>query len=190
MKKAALALLLAAPLAAQSFEASLFVGGQSYSKFTNTKSVETDGTTVIGLRGGYSFVDFGPLLLQGTVGYQMESEGKISVNGYDSGEKYRHSATALGAMLHFKAIVAVGAGLEYRLEKLSTSYGRSTNYGRPWVRAHAGYAIPSPLLKPFLGLEVAAPLGSTDVDPNPSDENALRSLAPKFQVGVYAGIRF
>ncbi len=190
MKKAALAVLLALPLSAQSFEAGVFIGGQSFSKYTTAKTVEVDGATVIGLRGGYSFIDFGPMLLQGTVGYQMETDTKMNVGGYESGEKFRHSHTSLGAMLNFKAMIAVGAGLEYRMEKLKTSYGRSTTYGRPWIRAHAGYAIPSPLLKPFIGLEVAAPITSTEVDANPSDENALRALAPKFQVGVYGGIRF
>ena len=42
---------------------------------------------------------------------------------------------------------------------------------------NAGYAFPTPLVKPFIGLEVAVPL--TDKD-----------LGPKLQIGVYGGIRF
>ena len=82
----------------------------------------------------------------------------------------------------------MGAGLEYRAEKLDVE-GESTTYNRPWIRANIGYAIPSPLVKPFFGLEVAFPLTSTS-NKFDSIENTLKSMAPKNQIGIYAGIRF
>jgi len=51
-------------------------------------------------------------------------------------------------------------------------------------------AVSSPLLKPFIGLEVAVPLSSKSFDAAASDSENLKSLAPKLQVGVYAGLRF
>ncbi|HJV91169.1 MAG TPA: hypothetical protein VJ623_12750, partial [Holophagaceae bacterium] len=84
MKKTlALALLLGAPLAAQSFEVGLFVGQQQYPSPHmdvapgTTLKVEADNKTVVGARFGYSVVDFGPVLLQLTAGYQPESKSTL-----------------------------------------------------------------------------------------------------------------
>jgi hypothetical protein len=46
------------------------------------------------------------------------------------------------------------------------------------------------VVKPFFGLEVAAPLTSKSYDRNASSVEFLKMLAPKLQVGLYAGIRF
>ncbi|HEX9081778.1 MAG TPA: hypothetical protein VF768_05835, partial [Holophagaceae bacterium] len=81
MKKAAwcLGFLLAAPLAAQSFEVGVFAGRQAYKSFNVTPAPgttftgEVDSKTVLGARFGYSVVDFGPALFQVTAGYQPES---------------------------------------------------------------------------------------------------------------------
>ncbi len=95
----------------------------------------------------------------------------------------------MGAMFNFKALVAVGAGVEYRSEKI-TGPTTSTTYGRPWARVNAGYAFPTPLVKPFIGIEVAAPLTKKDYNDSLSSEDTLKAFAPKLQVGVYGGIRF
>jgi len=57
---------------------------------------------------------------------------------------------------------------------------------------NAGFAIPSPVVKPFVGLEVAFPLTtkSSGVDSSASTADALKAMAPKSQFGLYAGIRF
>ena len=53
-----------------------------------------------------------------------------------------------------------------------------------------GIRLPTPLVKPFIGLEVDAPLVSTSFDGATSD-SMLKALAPKLQVGVdLGGIRF
>ncbi len=193
MKKLILPLLLVAtaPLAAQSFEVGVFVGAQSYksSDVPGSGTVKVDNKIVSGARFGYSVVDLGPALFQLTAGYQPESKAEVKVDGTSTGEDLKQSHWSLGAMFNFKAGVAIGAGIEYRSEKLSTST-ESTTYGRPWARANIGYAIPSPLVKPFFGLEVAAPLTSKSYDAGATDAENLKAIAPKLQLGIYAGLRF
>ena len=205
MKKVTLtlALLMGMPLAAQSFEAGLFLGQQQYPSPHMlvspgapspivTWQLHLDNKTVYAFRFGYSIVDVGPALFQITAGYQPESKttinatlgGALSTNMGD----FKQSHWSIGAMFNFKAVVAVGAGLEYRAEKLEGE-GSNTTYNRPWVRLNAGYAIPSPLVKPFFGVEVAFPLINTS-NKFDSAENVLKSMAPKNQFGLYAGLRF
>ncbi|WP_243303747.1 hypothetical protein [Geothrix oryzisoli] len=203
MKKAiALALVLGAPLAAQSFEVGLFLGQQQYpSPQTNTPlgalRMETDSKTAYAVRFGYSVVDLGPALFQITAGYQPEVKAntKGSLGGSPNVEvgTFKEDHWSAGAMFNFKAVVAVGAGLEFRSEKLSGDFGGtsdSTTYNRVWIRLNAGYAIPSPVVKPFFGLEVAFPLAKRDLETNSSNADFLKALAPKSQIGIYAGIRF
>ena len=194
MKRIALiALILTAPLAAQSWELGVFAGQQSY-KSNDILSVnsEVKSKTVLGARLGYSIVDLGPALLQVTAGFQPKTDSEIDVAGMNTGKKYQHQHTSVGVMFNFKAMVAFGAGVEYRMEKLNaTNSGISdVSYSRPWLRANIGYAFPSPVVKPFLGLEVALPLTSKSFDLNGSREDGYRSFAPKLQIGIYGGIRF
>lgn len=192
MKKLILPLVLvaAAPLAAQDFEVGVFVGAQSYKSFTFAGvETEVDNKTITGARFGYSIVDLGPALFQITAGYQPESKSEIKDGGVGSGIDFKHSHFSVGAMFNFKAGVAIGAGVEYRNEKLSAA-SSSTTYGRPWMRANIGFAFPTPLVKPFLGLEVAAPMTSKSFESTASGDENLKALAPKMQVGIYAGLRF
>ncbi|HJV21404.1 MAG TPA: hypothetical protein VJ570_01855, partial [Holophagaceae bacterium] len=106
--------------------------------------------------------------------------------------EYSQKHWSVGAMFNFKAMVAFGAGLEYRSESLDitgTGGAFSTTYGRPWARANVGFAFPTPIVKPFVGLEVAAPLSSKSNETG-SPEDVAKSLAPKMQIGLYGGIRF
>jgi hypothetical protein len=200
MKKAtlALALLVGLPLTAQKWEAGLFLGQQQYpsphEELTPgvTGQLNLDNKTVYAIRFGYSVVDMGPALFQITAGYQPEVKSGVSATlggvAEGKGTDFKQSHWAVGAMFNFKAVVAVGAGLEYRAEKLEL-LNESTTYNRPWARLNAGYAIPSPLVKPFFGVEVAFPLTNTS-NKFDSIENTLKSMAPKNQFGLYAGIRF
>lgn len=47
-------------------------------------------------------------------------------------------------------------------------------------------------MKPFVGLEVAVALASKSVGAAgpATDEEALKGLAPKLQIGLYAGVWF
>lgn len=191
MKKLLLPLILVAPLAAQSFEVGLNVSRQQYPSITEVglMKVEPQDKTVVAGRFGYALVDLGPALFQVTAVYQPKVDTDVQVNGVTSSTQLGQEYWGVGAMFNFKALVAVGAGVEYRSEKLSTP-GLSTTYGRPWARVNAGYAFPSPLVKPFIGIEVAAPLTKKDYNDSLGSEDILKSLAPKLQVGVYGGIRF
>lgn len=200
MKKMSLLLVLAAvPLSAQSFEAGLFIGQQSYKSFSDAgTTVEPAKKTVTGVRLGYSLLDLGPALLQVTAGYQPEAKTTIEANGTTvPGFEGTQKHWSVGAMFNFKAFVAIGAGVEYRSESLGfkgPGTDISTTYGRPWARANVGFAFPTPIVKPFIGLEVAVPLVSTSPSTaeyfGPDDSVALKAHAPKMQIGIYGGIRF
>jgi hypothetical protein len=209
MRKSMLVLLCAtAPLAAQNWELGLFAGQQSY-KSTDVPSMSYKGLTlpagslqpdskvVYGARLGYSVVDMGPVLLQITGGFQPKSEATLKWGGVEVPDaKYTHEHTSIGAMFNFKARVAAGAGIEYRFEKVGwsdASESETFNYARPWFRANVGFSFPTLIVKPFLGLEVAMPLISKSIDvasTNTPDEDVYKALAPKLQIGIYAGIRF
>lgn len=198
MKKLMMAcVLVAAPLAAQDFEAGVFLGQQSLdSAKVVAGKVEPQAKFVAGARVGYSLLDLGPALLQVTAGYQPKVKFETELNGVKvAAREYEHQHYSVGAMFNFKAFVAVGAGVEYRFEKLEASgagapSGLDTTYNRPWARANIGVAFPTPLVKPFVGLEVAMPLVTKSQDGSLKSEDILKAQAPKFQVGLYAGIRF
>ena len=205
MKNTIIFLLIAGgtPLLAQSYEVGLFLGQQQYPSPHvdvapgSTLQMEADSKTVWGLRFGAAVFDLGPALLQLTAGFQPEAKSDLkgSLGGSAAvvvGD-FKQQHWSVGAMATFKAVVAVGVGVELRSEKLSGTLGGtpdSTTYSRAWVRANAGYAIPSPLFKPFFGIEAAFPLTTTKLTLNASNAEGLKSLAAKSQFGVYAGIRF
>ena len=177
MKKLCLLMMICAtPMTAGAFELWLFAGQQAYK---NASQFKDDHKITAILRAGYSVVDLGPALIELTAGYQPETTAKLT-----SGTDFKNSHFSVGAMANFKAYVSTGVGLEYRFEKLDT--GTSTNYGRPWARANVGIAIPSPVLKPFIGLEADIPLTST----KGSLVTQAKDMAPKSQIGIYGGIRF
>lgn len=179
MKKVLLPLLLVAPLAAQSFEVGVHVSRQTYSTQTAPPGVEPQDKTVIAGRIGYSFLDLGPALFQVTAVYQPKVDTEVKVAGASSPWTVGHEYAGVGVMFNFKALVAIGAGVDYRFEKntYATPLTSSHTYSRPWARINAGYAFPSPLVKPFIGIEAAVPMTKED-------------LGPKLQIGVYGGIRF
>lgn len=210
MKKtfALLPLLAVLPLSANTWEAGLFIGQQSFKSDSATLSGvtfsgESDSKVAYGFRLGRSIVDLGPALITITAGFQPETKTTFKANvtgappAYQVGTAAASAASpdfktqhfSVGAMANFKAFVAVGAGIEYRFEKLELE-GTSTNFARPWVRVNAGIAIPSPVVKPFIGVEAAIPVTSKTLDMNASSEDQLKAFAPKFQIGIYAGIRF
>lgn len=205
MKKSILFLLIAGglPLLAQSYEVGLFLGQQQYPSPHadvmpgTTLQMEAASKTVWGLRFGYAVTDMGPALLQFTAGFQPEA--KSDVKGSLGGSPavvvgdFKQQHWSAGAMATFKTVVAVGVGVEFRSEKLSGNLGGSsdsTTYNRAWVRANAGYAVPSPVLKPFFGVEVAFPLTTTSLSADASNAETLKALSAKSQFGIYAGLRF
>ena len=209
MKKtlALLALASSLPLAAQSFEVgALYTWNPSKAQTVTVGSlsqeIKADTWKAGGLRFGYNFVSIGPMEVQGNATYQFKNSQDILTNGNAAGPgiKEDYNYWAVGAAVNWDFLVRVGVGLEYRSEKLDfhqpgTSFdNHSTTYGRPWIRGTAGFTIPVPLVKPFIGVEAAFPLTSTSLtyqDLASGNVDTLnKSIAPKAQYGIYAGIRF
>ena len=214
MKKtlALLALASALPLAAQSFEAGALytwnpTKDQTLSVGSNSVGYKADTWKAAGLRFGYNFVSVGPMEFQGNATIQFNNTQDIAIKqngapvstaGYVFNEEYKY--WAVGAAVNWNFLMRLGVGLEYRSEQLhlndsSDGYYHSTTYGRPWIRGTAGFSIPAPVVKPFIGAEVAFPLTTktlnlSDVTPPVNLDNFNKSLAPKAQYGIYAGIRF
>lgn len=209
MKKAMFVLTLAAlPLAAQSWEVGAFIGQQNYDKFSyadvtlGTVEAQPDRKTIGALRLGYQFLDAGSALLQVTAAYQFKASSEVTfkvpsagIGSLGIGVNLDHSATSLGVMVDFKTAVTLGAGLDYRWDKLEGTFqglSSSTTYGRPWARFNVGYVFSSSGLKPFLGIEAAMALSTKSIGMGgpSSDEEALKGLAPKLQIGVYCSLKF
>jgi len=201
MKKLALALVLASlPACAQDYEVGVFLGQNTYKSQTILGTeLKPETKTVAAARLGFSIVDLGPALFEFTVGYQPKAKTAMDANGANTGLDYGDQYWSAGLMFNFKAFVAVGAGVEYRGEKLTLEgpgLNQSTNYGRPWARVNVGFSFPLPIVKPFVGVEAAMPLASTSAPanygygPGADTDASLKSHAPSFQVGVYGGIRF
>jgi hypothetical protein len=198
MKKLALALaVVSLPACAQDYELGVFLGQNTYRSQTILGTeFKPETKSVAAGRVGFSLVDLGPALFQFTLGYQPKVKTVMEVNGANTGLDYGQQYWSAGLMFNFKAFVAVGAGVEYRGEKLSLEgpgVNQSTTYGRPWARVNVGFSFPSPFVKPFVGVEAAAPLNSTsvtDAEYITDPDKALKAHAPNFQVGVYGGIRF
>jgi hypothetical protein len=190
-------LLSTFPLMSQSFEAAVFAGRQTYNDFRKDSifgmpvEAAPESKTVVALRFGYSVADLGPGAFQLNLGIQPESSTKTDVKlggaFFGTGE-IKQSYWSFGFAFNSKTPIAVGLGVDYRSEKLSDG-ATDTTYGRPWIRGNVGYVFPGVQLRPFLSFEIAVPLASTNNDVA-SPEAVLKSLAPKSQVGLYAGIRF
>ena len=211
MKKtlALLALASALPLAAQSFEVGALYTwspGKSQTLSSGGSSIDLKADTwkAAGLRFGYNFVSVGPMEIQGNATMQFNNSQDIKVSSSGASatlgtEDYKY--WAVGAAINWNFLVRAGVGLEYRSESLgftdpsAPQYNKSTTYGRPWIRGTAGFTIPAPIVKPFIGVEAAFPLASktlslSDVGSTPNIDNLNKSLAPKAQYGIYVGIRF
>jgi hypothetical protein len=199
------------PLAAQSFEVgALYTWNPGKSNTVtlggSSSDIKADTWKAAGLRFGYNFVSVGPMEFQGNATVQFNNKQDVTINGQSASapqsitDEYKY--WAVGAAVNWNFLVRLGVGLEYRSERLHfnqssgsvTQFDGSTTYGRPWIRGTAGFTIPAPVVKPFIGVEAAFPLTSSSLsaqDLMNSDINAVnKSLAPKAQYGIYAGIRF
>jgi hypothetical protein len=122
--------------------------------------------------------------------YHPQAHTDLVFHGYKAGT-YTHEYAAVGAEATWKLLVDVNAGIDLRQERLQTLYhgGRTiSNYTRPWLRAGVGMNIPMPILKPFIRLEAAIPVG-TKSSTNTMDD-FTKSVAPSLQLALYGGVRF
>ena len=144
-------------------------------------------------QAGFDILDLKIAALQVNATWHNKTTGDLSYGGTKYGE-LDNQYWAAGAMVNWKLLVNVGAGVEYRSEKLtwrSTTpafTNGDTTQGRTWARLNIGFSIPTPVVSPFFALEVAAPLSKKDSTATPKD--FAEALAPQVQIGIYGGIRF
>lgn len=153
-------------------------------------SYDAVSPTGVGIRLGYSFLDLKVAEIGMALTYHPKAEADLKVPAGVVG-KYSNEYVALGVQADWKFLVNLHAGLDLRSEKLVTtmnSVTESSTYTRPWVKAGIGFSVPTPIVSPFVRLEVAMPLAKDD---KLKDGNDFRkAMAPSLQVSLYGGIRF
>lgn len=159
----------------------------------STQKYDAVSPTGLGIRGGVDILDLKIAALQLNATWHNKTTGDLSYGGTKYGE-LDNQYWAAGAMVNWKLLVNVGAGVEYRSEKLSwrsttpAFTNGDTTQGRTWARVNIGFSIPTPVVSPFFTLEVAAPLSKKDSTTTPKD--FAEALSPQIQIGIYGGIRF
>ncbi len=159
----------------------------------STQKFDAVSPTGLGIRGCFDILDLKIAALQVNATWHNKTTGDLSYGGTKYGE-LDNQYWAAGAMVNWKLLVNVGAGVEYRSEKLTWSSttpaftNGDTTQGRTWARLNIGFSIPTPVVSPFFALEVAAPLSKKDSTATPKD--FAEALAPQVQIGIYGGIRF
>jgi len=195
MRKSMLLLSLLAVLPASAGEVGLLldkqVGKAQAATGYSSQKYDAVSPTGLGIRGGFDIVDLKVAALQLNATWHNKTTGDLSYGGTKLGE-LDNQYIAAGAMVNWKLLVNIGAGVEYRSEKLTfrptTGASTDSTLGRPWARVNVGFSIPTPVVSPFFLLEVAAPLSKKDSTTSAKD--LTDALAPQVQVGIYGGIRF
>lgn len=171
---------------AQTVAAGAFVG-------TPAGKFDSVGPTGFGIRGAYTVLNLKVAELGLTASYHPKAEGDLVIDGTKYG-KLGNEYMAIGAQMDWKFLINLHLGLDLRREKFTTSEFKdavnngSTTTTRPWVRAGIGFSVPTPVVSPFLRLEVAMTTSKEDKTDN--TDNLRKALAPEYQVGLYGGIRF
>ena len=195
MRRQLLLLSMVAVLPATAGELGILVDKQAGKAQTatafSTQKYDAISPTGLGLRGGFDVLDLKVAALQLNATWHNKTKGDLTYGGANYGE-FENQYWAAGAMVNWKLLVNVGAGVEYRSEKLTFRpiSGASTDSTlvRPWARVNIGFSIPTPVVSPFFLFEVAAPLSKKDSTSTPKD--LTEALAPQVQIGLYGGIRF
>lgn len=168
--------------------ATIAIGGLSGS--TDVKAVSPTG---FGIRGGFSVLDLKVAELGITGTYHPEAKEDLTIGGHTYG-KLSNEYFSIGAQVEWKLLVNLNAGVDLRQEKTKAEWtggqNHSTTITRPWVRAGIGFSVPLPVVSPFIRLEAAYAVKTYDLPSNPSDDDFNKAMAPKYQIGLYGGIRF
>ena len=160
---------------------------------TDSKNYDAVSPTGLGIRAGYDVLDLKVAALQLNATWHNKTTGDLNFGTGKVGE-LDNQYWAAGAMVNWKLLVNVGAGVEYRSEKQSWRFinaalgSGDTTQGRAWARVNIGFSIPTPLVSPFFALELAAPLSKSNTTNTTKD--FAEAMAPQAQIGVYGGIRF
>ncbi|WP_306591561.1 hypothetical protein [Geothrix sp. 21YS21S-4] len=138
--------------------------------------------------------------------------GGASVNNTSTDLHYSWWGVGVGYSLRPSAAFEVGFHLEGRGENLKvagTTYAtnagipstypaaQSVTFWRPWARISAEFAIPTQKTwTPYFGADVSGALKKTDqkgiqlLTDSIHDDTTLKSMAPRWNASVYAGLRF
>ena len=198
MRRRLLLVSLLAVLPVAAGEVGLLIDKQAgKAQIFSAQKFDAVSPTGLGIRGAFDILDLKIAALQVNATWHNKTTGDLNASGTKYGE-LDNQYWAAGAMVNWKLLVNVGAGVEYRSEKqtwrsntagtlLGLTSGDTTQ-GRPWARINVGFSIPTPVVSPFFLLEVAAPLSKKDNTTTPKD--FAEALAPQVQIGIYGGIRF
>jgi hypothetical protein len=197
MRKRFLLVFAVAALPVMGGELGLLVDKQfGKAQVFDSSNYDAVSPTGLGIRGGFDILDLKVAALQLNATWHNKTTGDLTAGGTKNGE-LDNQYWAAGAMVNWKLLVNVGAGVEYRSEKQtwrSTNAanvfgsGGDTTQGRAWARINFGFSIPTPVVSPFFALELAAPLSKSNTTTLPKDFS--EAMAPQAQVGIYGGIRF
>jgi len=208
MAFASLTLTAFTPLSAQDWEAGLLVANQTYPTLNinmvsaGSYRLRPGSKTITALRAGRTVLELPGGSLQVSAMFQpfTTATGRVNISRSNIVQaNFRTQQFGLGAMYYFKTPVALGAGLDVRAERLAASTrflgvsnSAAVNLVRPWARANAGYVFtPSPDVKPFIKIELAAPLVNRRLNTSRySDTDLVAAMAPRFQGGIYLGVNF
>jgi hypothetical protein len=171
------------------------IGKAQVGTFAANQNYDAVSPTGFGIRGGFDVLDLKVAALQLNATWHNKTTSDLSYGGAKKGE-FDNQYWAAGAMVNWKLLVNVGAGVEYRSEKLawrstvpaSPFQSGDTTQGRTWARVNVGFSIPTPIVSPFFLFEVAAPL--TKNSATSTSKDLAEALAPQVQIGIYGGIRF
>ncbi len=148
-----------------------------------------------GIRGAYTVLDLKVAEVGLTATYHPETKTDLIYNGSNVG-KFNDEYMSVGAQVDWKFLVNLHAGVDFRREKLTTEgsslagAGRTT-YTRPWINAGLGFSLPTPVVSPFVRLELAmATTKQGSINTGSSPDDIRKALAPEYQIGLYGGIRF
>jgi len=147
--------------------------------------------TGYGIRAAYTFLNLHVAEFGAAVTYHPKAQDDLTQGGINRG-KLGDQYWALGVQADWKLLMDLHAGLDMRSEKVTTSavngVSDSTTFVRPWIKAGVGYIVPTPVVSPFVRVEVAVPL--TSYDSSASTDDFRKAMAPSLQVALYGGIRF
>ena len=195
MRKPSLLLFLLAGLPAWSGEVGILLDKQAGKAQAalgfSTQKYDAVSPTGQGFRVGMDVFDLKVAALQMNATWHNRTSSDLSYGGARLGE-LENQYWAAGATVNWKLLVNFGAGVEYRSEKITyrptAGAGADATLLRPWAKVNFGFSIPTPVVSPFILLELAAPLSRRDTTSTPKD--FAEAMAPQMQVGLYGGIRF
>ena len=201
-----LALVLASPAAAQErFSAALTYDQQSpRSQSYDPITFSPASNRGFGLAFAWRGWKLGLADLDLTAALRLKATSNLDVAGGRVG-KFASEHLALGAQAVWHPGVDLGLGLQARFEKQALEPDGegetwSARQTRPWLTGMIGHTFRTAgRVQPFLALAAALPLTSTskptgaattDAEARANQETLVKSLAPKFEVGLEVGVRF